>query len=179
MTHTINVPLAERILGQILAAPARWTQDDWLSRPYAVDQQAPTDTVENCQTSGCFAGWAVVLSGYKTGSGGAGDVHDIPARVRDAWEIGWERGPAEGVVPIGLPVRDVAAVELGLTSDQAGELFAAGNSLRDLYERLARLTEGEIVVPDDLPEWADMGPSALADYFDRMRLDAEDVREDA
>ena len=176
MTHTINVPLARRVLNQIITVPKRWTQDDWLTRPYDPEQQAPTDTVENCGTTGCFGGWTVVLAGYKTRY--STDVLDIPQRIRNAWERAWGLDDP-GVRPVGIPVRDVAAVELGLTDHQAGELFAASNTLRDLYRLLAEYTEGEIEVPDDLPEWADLGPTALREYFDRMQLDAEDVREDA
>lgn len=174
MTHTINVELARRVLDQILAAPARWTQDDWLRRPYAPERQAPTNTVDNCETTGCFAGWTIVLAGYKT-SRTFGDVLDIPQRVRDAWRVGWQY-PDQGVSPMGMPVRDVAAVELGLTDNQAGELFGATNTLRYLYESLSHYTDGEIEVPADLPVWADYGPTDLAHHFDQLRLDAEDVR---
>jgi hypothetical protein len=167
------------VLDQILAAPTRWTQDNWLDRPYEPEQQAPTNTVDNCETTGCFAGWTVVLAGYKTDEGDSSVVYDIPRRVRDAWEVGWERGSARAMFPVGVAIRDVAAVELGLTGDQASELFGANNTLRDLYGWLSDYTDGEIEVPDELPVWADYGSLNLAHYFDQLRLDAEDVRDGA
>jgi hypothetical protein len=164
MTHTINVPLAEKVLGQILAAPKRWRQSVWMNRPYALEEQSAEDTVDNCATSGCFAGWTVVLAGHKTSASGWLDApsDDLLAAIGEVYppaEYGWRDDPAPA------SAREVATVELGLDAVQAAYLFEASNTLRDLYDYLAEWTEGEIVRPADLPEWADMTSDELGEYF--------------
>jgi hypothetical protein len=164
VTHRINVPLARLILAQLLAAPRRWRQGLWLSRPYPRELQGPTNTIHNCETSGCFAGWAVVLGGYKTNSIGSILTDDLtpPTRDRIAAVYGEHNRPEPGEY---ASTQEVATVALGLTRDQATELFAAENTLRNLYGLLELWTEGEITTPDDLPEWADWPPSYLEGYW--------------
>lgn len=165
MTHTINVPLATRVLDQILAAPDRWTQDVWLDRPYPVENQAPTDTVNNCNTAGCFAGWAVVLSGAKSDHRGV-FVESLPAELQTTVRAAVSQRPFRDLRELGLyEVSDVAAAALGLTEDQPRVLFDSDNTLDDLYHFLNYWTGGEIAVPDELPEWADMNSGDLYDFF--------------
>jgi len=164
MTHTINVPLAEKVLAQIMAAPKRWTQTAWLNRPYAPEEQAPENTVDNCKTSGCFAGWAVVLGGRTTHQVTGHILNPDPAllpRVDAIYPyLADIYSPSER-----LSVRSVAAADLGLDDDQAERLFEASNTLSDLYEYLEAWTDGEITPPADLPAWANLGPDELDDYF--------------
>jgi hypothetical protein len=54
MTDTTpNAALAYAVLDQIEAHPENWDQAKWISRK------------AECGTSGCFAGWTAMLSGYK------------------------------------------------------------------------------------------------------------------
>jgi hypothetical protein len=161
MTHTINVPLARQVLAQIEAVPARWTQDDWLRRPYAPEDQSADDTIENCDTTGCFAGWAVVLAGFKTRS--LNRVIDVPDDLRGTIRgtFGWDLGPHM------VDVQAVAAVQLGLNESQAYYLFQASNTYRGLYTYLERWTGGEIATPEVLPDWADLTADDLAERFGR------------
>lgn len=187
MPHTINVPLARQVLAQLHAAPRRWTQNLWLNRPYPEAAQAPTDTVDNCRTSGCFAGWTAVLAGYKTDSLGRLTAEAIPAPVRDhiartfdlphdpqycGWgsEYGWMRRSYGARV---YGVKHVAAAELGLTDEQAGALFDGNNTLRRIYELLSEFTDGEIEVPADLPDWANIDPDDLGMYWEDLDAAAE------
>jgi len=160
MTHTINVPLARRILAQITATPQRWRQGIWLDRPYDIEQQSPEDTVDNCNTMGCFAGWAVVLSGVKT------NWNNLPAEVSPI-AADWMEGQYgyRPDYPGEISVAVMAAAYLGLDVRQKADLFSGSNTLRDLYEYLKEWTEREITVPDDLPEWADYESDQLEDYF--------------
>jgi hypothetical protein len=160
MTHTINVPLARKVLAQILAAPSRWKQGVWLLRPYAPEQQSAEDTVDNCETYGCFAGWAVVLSGVKTDW--SNRPAELPPLVVDWMDEHYDYEP-DGPEEVG--VASVAAAQLGLNVEQKCDLFSGGNTLRDLYEYLEEFTEGEITVPDDLPEWADLDSDEMENLF--------------
>lgn len=176
MTHNINVPLARRVLAQITAAPERWTQDDWLCRPYDVDEQSAENTVENCRTAGCFAGWTVVLGGRKTRRLGTTladeDVSDVLAWIRR--EGGYDDDI--DLVRADATVKPAAAAMLGLTAGQADRLFRASNSFRDLVEYLRDWTDGEIERPPEWPEWADLGPSRLTEYWEAVRLGDNDER---
>jgi hypothetical protein len=177
MTHTINVPLAQKVLAQILAAPERWTQSCWLNRPYEPAQQSPFDTVDNCATSGCFAGWTAVLDGYKTDAyGSLIDVPaSLPAKIREAYD--YREGDEDDGDDMDTSyyadyprVQHAATVSLGLNPEQAGLLFESTNTLRDLYDYLAEWTEGEIVVPDNLPVWADMEEYEKEEHFEARRF---------
>lgn len=89
---TINTDLLQRTLEHIEAHPEEWDQTVWA-----------------CETSACFAGHAVWLSGLAT-------VDD---------EVTVADGSAKHV--------GAAAEELlGLTPLQSAELFASGNELDDL-----------------------------------------------
>jgi len=182
MTHTINVPLARKVLDQIEAAPQRWTQDIWLERPYELDEQSAEDTVENCETSGCFAGWTVVLSGHRTAA-----PYHVGPRVRDVSPqtrarirtlYGWMLMGDDDSASVDelINVRAVAAAELGLDVDQASTLFEASNTLSDLYTYLEAWTDGEITppAPEDRPEWWYFDTEQMAEYFGRWN-DADDA----
>jgi hypothetical protein len=170
MSHTINVPLARRVLDQIMAAPARWRQGIWLERPYPLGQQSPENTVDNCETTGCFAGWTVVLAGHKTG--GSRVMPDtVSSDLRAVVDRLFGHPDYPGVVD--LSVRTVAAARLGLTGEQANRLFDGNNTLRTIYAYLSEWTDGEIAIPDPLPAWADRDSDELADHFYALADSAE------
>lgn len=110
--RTPNAELAHRVLDHIKADPESWDQASWYRKTH-------------CGTVGCFAGWAVMLSGLKI----EGPVYPV-------------------VVAEGHPLDDVyvpvaAAQLLGLADDaddaEGLELFHEGNTLADLEEMVADL----------------------------------------
>jgi hypothetical protein len=72
-------------------------------------------------------------------------------------EVVWELGRMIGVND-GQSIPERARELLGLNEVEAEDLFAGGNSLRMLWRMASRFTDGEIQVPEDLPEWADADP---------------------
>jgi hypothetical protein len=178
MTHTINVPLARKVLAQIHAAPERWTQSVWLNRPYEPVQQAPENTVDNCETSGCFAGWTAVLDGYKTDLMGTirpeSVTPEVSEQIRNIYaSLDWYDTRDLRDVSESPRVQHVATAALGLTYEQSAQLFEANNTLRDLYAYLEEWTDGEIATPDELPVWADMTDDEKSEYFEDLELGGE------
>jgi hypothetical protein len=107
MSARPNAELAYRVLDAINANPAHFDMDTWVRVPH----DAPTIglaqlTSPECGTTACFAGWAIVLSGYEL--------------TRDL-----EIVQAGRVVPEVLS--RFAASLLGLNDEQADELFLAAN----------------------------------------------------
>lgn len=105
-----NAALAYRILDHIDAHPKSWNQGWWF-------------TVTECGTAACFAGWACTLSGDSPEIRDTGlyfsTVHTAEGRYADA------------------PVR--AAELLGITHDQADNLFADWNTRHDLGRLVAEI----------------------------------------
>jgi hypothetical protein len=175
MTHTINVPLARQVLTQIMDAPRRWNQDIWLDRPYLVDQQSATDTSDevDCETTGCFAGWAVVLDGWKTSTHGTRVVNGTPElhdKIAAIWRVA-DAFMTEDDVSFRAEYPDVqatAAAALGLNYGQQAALFHHTNSLHTIFAYLGDWTEGEIAMPADAdqPAWFHVAGNHLNDWFD-------------
>ncbi|GGM55882.1 hypothetical protein GCM10012275_28780 [Longimycelium tulufanense] len=125
---TINVPLLRKALKHVTARPEEWDQSTWAFRT-------------SCGTVYCLAGHIATMAGWKP-----------------EWNSLWEarvftKDGARRFAP------DVAAEALGvdertsLVNVENNEyLFAAGNSLDDLWRIASKLTDGEIEVPEDLPE---------------------------
>lgn len=113
-----NADLAYAVLDQIDAHPDSWEQDWWWS-----------DGVPNsCGTAGCFAGWAVALSGEKPYLGPS--VGGVFVADRAAQLLGFESRPD----------MHWAMEAVGLV-DEAGfgeDLFHSGNTREDL----GRMVEG-------------------------------------
>lgn len=85
-----------------------------------------------CGTTMCLGGHAVVRAG-----------HQIQWNV---WSF------AAGCVTSGRSISEVAREVLDLTEDQADRLFAAGNSLVDLWRLASEFTDGRIQVPAGLSD---------------------------
>lgn len=101
---TPNVPLLEKVYDHIVAHPDEWSQTTWRD-----------EAANRCGTTFCFAGLAVMLSGYEWVSD---DPHD------DDYE--YVRRPGDTVQ---LHVSHAAREELGLDDDTERLLF---NGLNDL-----------------------------------------------
>ena len=107
---TVNAPLMFKTLDYIRDHPGQWNQGEW------AEQTA-------CGTVACFAGTAVMLTGYDFDF----TVYEDEVRSTDK-------------VTTGDNIRDVATIELGLTAIQADFLFYGGNTLEDLEQYVGLIT---------------------------------------
>lgn len=121
----VNVPLLRKTLEHITAHPEEWDQASWAQR----------DPV--CGTKFCLAGTAVALQGHEF--------------VWNEYECECCQNIATKITG-GLYIEEQAAADLGLSSTQADRLFNAGNSLNDLWDIAASITDGRIEKPIDLVE---------------------------
>jgi hypothetical protein len=99
-----------------------------------VPVRAEVGSIENCGTVGCLAGWTVLrtveipLVRDRTGS-----LHPGRQRYDGTWLV--------------ADTSDVAAEYLGLDTTNRNALFAADNSLGDLWRLAAVITGARIAVP--------------------------------
>lgn len=133
-----NVALLDATLAEVRRAARRkrrrWYQGAWRK-----------DTP--CGTAMCFAGWAVTLDGAEWAPGEQGGVRVLLTARPGERVPGPERkvyGP--GVVPVWTRARQV----LGLTPQEADDLFFPTNSLRDLTAQVNKIkVRAESENPDD------------------------------
>lgn len=133
-----QVDRLRRELEFLTANPDRHDQGAWyrLPPPVAVDAEPGTDWT--CGTAGCLAGWTALHADHEPWLDANGRVPDDTLVVR----------PGTGPVHERLvEVRELAADLLGLNDGQADLLFAADNTLRDLWEYARVFTAGAIQVP--------------------------------
>jgi|SRR5580765_737583 hypothetical protein len=129
---TFNVELAQDVLGHIELHPETWDQKWWASKRPA------------CETSHCFAGWAVVIAEKATDN----DFHWEP---RFQWEMtndvidGRRRLVANRVTVNGesesQPISYVAQNLLGLSNINSHVLFSYKNTLNDLRNMIKFMIE--------------------------------------
>lgn len=118
---TPNKVLLQQTLAYIKRYPATWYQGDW-------------SVVTDCGTAHCFAGWAVKLGGT------APDEDDEVLResLPDSNEINTHFDDEEaspGYVHVSVAARHL----LGLTPEQADDLFSGANAIVDLERIVAEL----------------------------------------
>lgn len=108
---TINEPLLRETMAQIEAHPELWNQSVFFR-----------DT--DCGTVGCFAGWAVKLSGYTTTDSLGYTTTDSARAVADGVAemevLKYEDDDEETFFP---DTGRVAQMLLGLTNDQSHKIF--------------------------------------------------------
>jgi hypothetical protein len=120
---TSNVELLRKTLEHITAHREEWDQTVWAVQ-------------DSCGTAYCLAGTTCILNG---------DTVD------------WSRASGLGEdrqclhLTTGELIQYRAISLLGLTVRQADSLFCPCNTLRDLWEIAADITDREIEVPNDLP----------------------------
>lgn len=132
--------------------PREWVQDY-----YAV--RTP------CGTLACLAGRIVLQAGYELSNWVQVDYFDsssstylsIPGTQKSAAVALADDVGDASLSLFRAMISTVAANLVGLDYIAAFPLFASSNSLRDLWERAAELSDGLIEVPGELPEWADLG----------------------
>lgn len=154
---TINTPLAAKVMDHIAAHPDEHMQGDWITRGhdlessiriklreefYVEHRHYPTGVaaeelekqvparVPACGTAACFAGHAVLIAGHQV------DTQCDAVVIEDGPKVQYRA------------IRDVAVDLLGLTMEQAVRLFAAHNTIDNLWEILAEYSGGEIVKPE-------------------------------
>ena len=91
-------------------------------------------TREDCNTVGCFAGWAALFGGWR-------QWRPYPSTVYDPSLPEFDRYETE--------IREAARLSLGLTEDQARALFYAHNTIFDLVTMIDRLLTNQ---DDDLAD---------------------------
>jgi hypothetical protein len=118
MSARPNAELAYRVLDHIDAHPEQWNQKRWW-----------------CGTSGCFAGWAVTLSGEQVNADACVTANGLIMHVSD-----------RAAQVLGFPDEDAlidAAIEAmggGIPEeDDAPALFNAGNTREDLGRLVAEI----------------------------------------
>lgn len=116
-SHTCpNVPLLKRVLDHIEAHPETHDQDWWAE-----------DTA--CGTVMCIAGHTVAMTGHTI------DLHGDDDQDGDYAE------PGARLID-GRRIEDVAREELGLTRQQAYDLFHLAEDLGAVWATAARITDG-------------------------------------
>ena len=110
----VNKELLNKVMDHILANQEQWKQNSWATKT-------------ECGTTYCFAGWAVVLSGYK------------PSFMLDYNETNYciKNG-------ISVPIELVAIEELGISSEESTQLFNGSSTLEELKDIVNELTSEEI-----------------------------------
>lgn len=121
--NPINVELLEKTLGHIEEHPEEWNQNSWV-----------------CETAACFAGNALLLEGlervYSTdmicGCGCGEVVGHHPSPQLNVSLLKTKDGESYNI-------RQLATCVLGLTEDEARDLFCGSNSMKTLRWRVAEL----------------------------------------
>lgn len=124
----VDAPRLRKELEYVTAHRDRWLQGAWI-------QSTP------CGTVGCLAGNTVMNAGYQPHFDG--DRATTQFVRDDAASPASERH-----------VADVAADLLGLDTLQANQLFAATNSLYELWAIASEFTNGEIEIPPEVRDEA-------------------------
>jgi len=131
-----NVPLLRKVREHIEAHPEEWRQNDWR-------------TVRDCGTAYCFAGWACQIDGgewildssWIDGGEWVLDSSWIDGGLDSSWlEPRPDDPPGCIDAPCGIDgIRAGARARriLGLTADEADELFCAHNTLYGIDRALA------------------------------------------
>lgn len=129
----INTTLLRNTLEYIIDNPDKHDQSAWW-------YEHPSPGV--CSTVGCFAGWAVALTGYKVNTSYHCPVIDFGVASR-----------------VTLP--DMAARLLGLSEQYRNALFDANNTITDLANISYAITKGEVDLIDEAQQ-ADETSNALS-----------------
>ena len=127
-----NLPLLRKVLDHVDAHPQEWNQGTWIVQTRNVDQ--------SCGTACCIAGWASLLSGD--------EPEFEPMLGLTATGLVYEARAATVATDNGERFISRRAQELlGLTSVEADELFAGGNSRAQVQRIAEQIAEraGEVL----------------------------------
>lgn len=118
-----NVALLEETLDYILVHPEEHDQGVWIEQT-------------ECGTTRCFAGTAVMLTGYRLCIGSNASCL-VPAND----ELGYPVGDGRWIAPI----QEVAIRELGLNIQQALQLFNCQRTIDDLQLAVKDIVNEQLV----------------------------------
>lgn len=130
-----NRVLLTKTLEHIRANPTTWVQNDWITADNSADP--------GCGTAYCFAGWAVVLSGYSIGADALITLDqlapDLMHRLADEKAYIHRRAGVPQVA-----VHSLATILLDIPrwhgcDGRHHHLFCGGNSLDQLTTHVAAL----------------------------------------
>lgn len=123
-----------------------WKQAEWMTQEeYALEDASPLDYQGQhyCGTAGCFAGWAVMLDGWKP--------------VKDEDDVSWGfHLEKDGEQASPSQVEGMAMDILDLPYQQGARLFHGDNSLERLQEIVADLIAKEEAGGEDEDEYDDV-----------------------
>lgn len=139
--NPVEVDTIRQTLLQITAQQDNWYQGEWA---YKIEYETG-----RCETAFCFAGHVLARAGH-TFDWESEEQPEGFALVHTASNV-LDQDGLDGTIMIA----DMAQAELGLTSGQADELFHANNTLVDLWDIAARITDGQIEIPPEVLEDAD------------------------
>lgn len=131
--HVPNMPLLRKVYEEIVHNPENWRQSNWVTATLTTEarvaligaRELPATVLEqqwHCGTAYCFAGHAAVMSGWQP----LVEAYQYSGTVV-AGEMATHADHDEKHY-----IEDVAQHELGLTDDEADNLFAAGNDIDDI-----------------------------------------------
>lgn len=124
---TPNVDLLWKTLAQVEEQPDLWRQTAFA---VALAQLFPG----RCGTAHCFGGWAIILHGNTLNADNPGIVTPLPGDHIDP-AVTWDLVGGRTVMDTWAYAQHI----LGLTADQAGDLFNIRNTLDDLRRIVAEL----------------------------------------
>jgi hypothetical protein len=121
---------------ELLKRTLRYIED----HPYSWDQ-ATFYTYDECGTSHCFAGWAVVLSGVRPHPDEKVLVDELPPEVRDRLDPKdvWVEFPGTRITTIADAATALLDVGRWRALPDHPHLFDGGNTLDDLRAMVAEL----------------------------------------
>lgn len=133
-----NIDLLTQVRDLITAQPEKLDMDRWaVVQPDEVEFTDGTTAKVSCGTTACIAGWAVQLSGHKL------LVHQYGKHSDGSFLINSSVAKNGRVVDI----EQYGKKLLGLTTEEADELFFCGNS--QAPKLLDTLIAGGDIVPED------------------------------
>lgn len=142
-----NVELLEKVYEYIENNPQKWKQSVWFAildedgKMTFNDFEVEVEEVNSCNTAFCFAGHTALMTGFVA-----------PPKVNGAL---WE-GEVDGKY---YAVNEYAKEKLGITWDQADELFAAENSMEDIRKIIDMIKDNPHVDQEEiqkaLDRWTD------------------------
>jgi hypothetical protein len=154
-----NVLLFQRTLDHIHTHPEQHDQKFWIRIPWETMPSSTGPQAFTCDTTGCFAGWAILLTEHapyfriRTGNGASEVV-----RVTASGE------PDQDALPV--DIQSTAITVLGITNDEADILFHHANTVSFLWHFSQLLCNGSLILPTRVAQDVEAKDWALREWND-------------